>query len=102
MFGWLMGSSNVDAVKTKLSAGAQLVDVRTPGEYAEGHLRGAKNIPVQDLAGRLAQLDKSKPVVVYCRSGARSAQARSILQGAGFADVTDGGGIGSLTSLGMA
>lgn len=72
--------------------GAQLVDVRTPNEFASGHLDGAINIPVADIAARQAQLDKGAPVVVYCRSGARSARAASVLKGDGF-DVHDLGPI---------
>ena len=65
--------------------GARLVDVRTQGEFSQGHLDGAVNIPVQELRSRLAEVGpKDVPVVVYCASGARSASARSILQKAGF------------------
>lgn len=74
--------------------GAALIDVRTPGEYAAGHLDGAKNIPVAELAGRLGDVGpKDRPVVVYCASGARSAAATSALQRAGFATVFDLGGM---------
>ncbi len=63
----------------------QLVDVRTPGEYAEGHLAGAKLIPVQEIDKRLSEIDKSKPVLLYCRSGHRSGNALKILQDHGYA-----------------
>ncbi len=73
-----------------VEAGGRLVDVRTPQEFASGHLPGAVNVPVQDLERRLGELDpKDAPLVVYCRSGSRSARARSILQGAGFRAVHD-------------
>jgi phage shock protein E len=76
--------------------GAALIDVRTPGEYAAGHLDGARNIPVAELKGRLTEVGpKDQPVVVYCASGARSAAAASALQQAGFATVLDLGGIGN-------
>ncbi len=68
-----------------LEAGHALVDVRTPAEYAQGHIDGAVNIPVDDLRGRLDELDPRKPVYVYCQSGQRSYLACRILTGRGFA-----------------
>lgn len=64
--------------------GALLLDVRTTGEFSSGHIDGAKNIPVHELGGRLDSLSKKKPVVVYCRSGARSARAARVLEKAGY------------------
>ena len=77
-------------------ASAQLVDVRTPEEYAEGHLPGAVNI---DWRGEgfeekaSAQLEKERPVMVYCRSGRRSAEAAAVLDGMGFKTYNLKGGI---------
>ena len=62
----------------------QLIDVRTAAEYAGGHLAGAKLIPVQELADRLAEIDKRKPVLLYCRSGHRSGTALKMLEEHGF------------------
>jgi hypothetical protein len=53
----------------------QLIDVRTPGEYADGHLAGAKLIPVQELGERLSEIDPKKPVLLYCRTDNRSGLA---------------------------
>ena len=63
-----------------------LLDVRTPAEYAEGHLPGAINIPHTELASRVAELSDSRDrdIVVYCRSGNRTRQALGVLQEAGF------------------
>jgi rhodanese-related sulfurtransferase len=73
-----------------VESGARLVDVRTPDEYAAGHIEGAVNIPVQELPGRVDELaPKDAPVVVYCRSGARSASARRTLEAAGYTKVLD-------------
>lgn len=73
-----------------VQAGARLVDVRTPGEFAAGHLAGALNIPVQELDGRMQELlPKDAAVVVYCRSGHRSGNAARMLKSAGFATVHD-------------
>jgi rhodanese-related sulfurtransferase len=72
-----------------------LVDVRTPAEFANGHMRDAKNIPLADFGTRIGELDKSKGknIVVVCQTGARADKAIKLLQNAGFADVVglDGG-----------
>ncbi|MEW5847531.1 MAG: rhodanese-like domain-containing protein [Myxococcota bacterium] len=74
-----------------VSQGAVLLDVRTREEFTAGHLPGAINIPVQDLTQRMAEVgpDKKKPVVVYCRSGNRSARAKRMLTEAGYQQVFD-------------
>ena len=72
-----------------------LIDIRAPEEFAAGHLRDAKNIPLADFDKRLGELDKSKAksVVVVCQTGARADKAARLLQAAGFDDVVtlDGG-----------
>ncbi|MBS1646089.1 MAG: thioredoxin [Bacteroidetes bacterium] len=67
----------------------QLVDVRTPEEYQEGHLKNALNYDINgsDFESKLNSLDKNKPVLVYCLSGGRSAQAASMMAEKGFAQV---------------
>ena len=64
----------------------QLVDVRTPGEYANGHLPDAININVNDadLEAQATQLNKARPVAIYCRSGNRSKRAANILTNMGY------------------
>ena len=74
---------------------ATVVDVRTPAEFAEGHLQGAVNINFQNESGFLAgvrQLDRDGSYVLYCRSGNRSAAATARMRDLGFTDVTDAGG----------
>ena len=63
-----------------------VLDVRTPAEFAEGHVPGAINIPNGELAARVAELAdaKGRDIVVYCRSGIRAAQALDVLDKAGF------------------
>ena len=61
-----------------------LLDVRTPEEYAEGHIKGALLIPVQELQQRISEVPKDKQVYVYCRSGVRSVRASNILVNAGY------------------
>lgn len=69
----------------------QLVDVRTPSEYDEGHIEDATLIDYQseDFKDRIQQLDKSKPVYIYCRSGGRSGMASEIMSELGFIEVYD-------------
>ena len=70
--------------------GARLVDVRTAGEFAAGHLPGAVNIPLHELDRRARELGaKERPIVVYCLSGHRSQRARAILAAGGFSAVRD-------------
>lgn len=78
-----------------LPAGTVVIDVRTPAEFAGGHLEGAANIDIQSstFAAKVAKLDKAVPYFVYCRSGNRSAQAITAMKAAGFSKLTDGGGI---------
>ena len=73
-----------------VESGARLVDVRTPREFAAGHIPGAINIPVQQLDSRLGELQpKGTAIVVYCRSGTRSGNAARMLKNAGFEVVHD-------------
>ena len=73
-----------------VDAGARLVDVRTPEEFAAGHIAGAVNIPVQELDRRIGELEpKEGPIVVYCRTGIRSGRATLVLKGAGYPQVHD-------------
>jgi len=71
--------------------GVQIVDVREPNEFSGslGHIKGAKLIPLGSLTGRVSEIDKSKPSVLVCRSGARSAQATVLLRNAGYAKVAN-------------
>ncbi len=75
--------------------GAQIVDVRTPAEFANGHIRSAKNIPLQQLQSEMKKLDLKKPVITCCASGMRSASAKEILKQNGF-DAYNGGGWNNL------
>lgn len=80
----------------KASKNAIILDVRTPGEVAEGVIAGAIVIDFYDpqFAQKVAQLDKNKEVYIYCRSGARSGSAMNVLKKAGFKSVTNlSGGI---------
>ncbi|MGO3182607.1 MAG: rhodanese-like domain-containing protein [Aequorivita sp.] len=69
----------------------QLLDVRTPEEFVEGHVANAKNIDVleDDFNEKVKNLDKDQPVYLYCRSGNRSTKASSILKDMGFKEIYD-------------
>jgi phage shock protein E len=67
-----------------LQQGATLIDVRTPGEFAQGHSKGAVNIPLDQLQRSLSKVPRGKPVITCCRSGARSGMAVDVLKSAGL------------------
>jgi rhodanese-related sulfurtransferase len=71
--------------------GATIVDVRTKGEYAGGHIRGSVNIPLDKLVANMSKLKKNKAIITCCASGARSASAKGILSSHGFTNVHNGG-----------
>ncbi len=82
-----------DEARAMVAAGAHLVDVRTPHEFAQGALPGAINVPLQQLLAGVQQLDHEKPVILYCASGMRSQQAAQALSLFGRDAVHDLGGI---------
>jgi thioredoxin 1 len=96
---------NAEAFASRLSEpGAQLLDVRTAGEFNGGHLANARNLDWTNgqLEAGLPELDKSKPVLLYCASGRRSDAARQFLKEQGFTDVVDlEGGIKAWTGAGL-
>ncbi|MDF7801901.1 rhodanese-like domain-containing protein [Pontiellaceae bacterium B1224] len=93
------GKGDKDAdIPLLLNEGALVVDTRTPGEYSNGHVKGAINIPYDRIAGTIDQheTDKSKSIIVYCRSGSRSAHAKRSLIAAGYTNTVDAGSIGNM------
>lgn len=70
---------------------AFLVDVRTPEEFAQGSAKGAVNIPVDEIEGRIKEFEGKGDIVVFCRSGSRSSRAKSTLESHGIKSVTNGG-----------
>lgn len=69
---------------------AFFVDVRTPAEFASGHFENSTNIPLDQLEEMLEQFEGHSQIIVYCRSGSRSARAKEILEGHGFTNVING------------
>jgi phage shock protein E len=84
-----------EEARALVKEGAVLLDVRTPAEFAAGHVEGAINVPVGELEDKLDAVPakKDQPIVVYCQSGRRSAAAKKVLQTAGFTRVADLGGM---------
>ncbi len=86
-----------DEARKLAAGGAPILDVRTQEEWNDGHLDQAKLVPVQELAARMGEVeamlggDKSKPLVVVCRSGSRAQKAKAMLAAAGFGNVVNGG-----------
>ena len=77
--------------------GAIILDVRSKGEYAGGHIKGSINISVDTLSNNLSKFkDKEKPIITCCASGMRSASAKGILKSNGYKNVHNGGGWMSL------
>jgi rhodanese-related sulfurtransferase len=67
---------------------AQLIDVREPNEFANGHILGARNIPLTQLKARLKEVRPDKPVYLYCQSGSRSGRAAQLLHKKGYKDLS--------------
>ncbi|HEX6666970.1 MAG TPA: rhodanese-like domain-containing protein [Solirubrobacterales bacterium] len=75
-----------------VEAGAQLIDVRADHEWDAGRIAGAKHVPLAELAERAGEIDRDRPVVLYCRGGNRSTMAAAALAEAGYetAKLTEG------------
>lgn len=91
------------SVQEAIADGAKLIDVRTPEEFAAGHLRGAVNIDLSgpDFDERVGALDKTSSYVVYCASGNRAGTAIEAMRGQGFGHLTNGGGFEDLAASGL-
>ena len=95
MFRTLFGMGPKEDLKAICAEGAMIWDVRTAQEFASGHVKGAVNIPLDQLPGKLNKVPKGKKVVACCLSGGRSGQAVSFLKGQGY-EAYNGGGWASL------
>jgi len=81
-----------DEAQKLIDEGAQLVDVRVGHEWEVGHIAGATHLPLDELPERVGEIDKERPVILYCRGGTRSTMAAAALADAGYdaAKLTDG------------
>ena len=96
----LFGSSSKNENLGKIIADNPfLVDVRSNTEFQEGHVIGSVNIPLDQISQNLSKFNSKNQIVVFCRSGMRSSQAKSILNQNGFTNVTNGGTWKSINDL---
>lgn len=88
------------AVEATIDPNTVFIDVRTPEEFASGHVDGALNIPVSEInAVQEHVADKDTPVVLYCRSGNRAGRALTAMQNMGYTDVVNAGGLQDARNL---
>ncbi len=97
-FKLLFGQGPKTDFRHLVDSGAVIIDVRCSAEFEAGHVRGAKNIPLNDLNAGVKQFKKNQPIIVCCASGIRSASGKSMLKSSGFSAVYNGGGWKSLES----
>lgn len=98
LFDFLGLGSKTDSIQEFIANGAVIIDVRSVSEFHNGHIKNAKNIPLNNLESKIDEIKKwNKPIIVCCLSGMRSAQATSILKNSGI-EVINGGGWQSLKS----
>ena len=84
---------NCQFLNEKLEQGGQLIDVRSPIEFSRGALQGAVNMPIERFQHMVDDIDNSRPVLLYCRSGARSEMVKRFLEQLGYNQVHNIGGI---------
>lgn len=86
-----LGNKTAD-IQEFIEKQAVIIDVRTTGEFAAGHIKGSKNIPLDKIQSKLQEIKKlNKPIIACCRSGARSGQATSFLKQNGIECINGGG-----------
>ena len=90
---WVTSRSGLgkEELQGLVERGALILDVRTPGEFEQGHAPGSRNVPLDHLASQLEALDRDQPILVCCASGARSGAAKAMLDQAGFTQVRNAG-----------
>lgn len=91
LFSFLIGKTENSQLTEAIKAGAFLVDVRTPNEFSQGSVKVAVNIPLDKIRDQLSKFSGKNPIVVFCRSGHRSSQAKRILESRGIRTVINGG-----------
>ena len=92
------GGTSTASIEEYIESGAVVIDVRTEQEFAEGHVQGAKNIPLNTIGFHIDEIKKiGKPIITCCRSGARSGSAASILKQNGI-DTINGGPWGNVVN----
>ncbi|HPS42049.1 MAG TPA: rhodanese-like domain-containing protein [Anaerolineaceae bacterium] len=98
----LPATINVTDADQRFKAGAFLLDVREPSEWEAGHVEGAVLIPLGQLQSRISELPADRDILIICRSGNRSGQARDLLRAAGLKRTTSvGGGMNAWSAAGL-
>ena len=92
----LFGNANKVNLEAIINEGAFLVDVRTPQEFSGQKIKGSVNIPLDKISSQIAKFKNKNNIVVFCRSGNRSSQAKSILERNGITNIINGGSIGNI------
>lgn len=88
----LLGISAKANFPELMNRNALIIDVRTPAEFSNGHIKGAINIPLSLISQQHSKISKDKPIITCCASGMRSASAKNVLLSKGFKEVYNGGG----------
>jgi phage shock protein E len=87
----LLGLGEKVNIKELIANGAIVLDVRSPSEFKDGHIKGALNFPLQNLTTQMNKLKKEQVLITCCRSGSRSGMAKRMLKSNGFLQVHNGG-----------
>lgn len=92
------GKSDIPAL---VQGGALVIDVRTAGEFSGGSIKGAVNMPYDEISVKIGRVetDKNRTIIVYCQSGGRSAAAKKSLEKIGYTQIINGGGFSDLSKL---
>lgn len=98
-FSSILDGGSAIQVKEAIANGAMIVDVRTPAEYSGGHAKGAVNIPLDRIPYELEAFNNKPGIIVYCRSGNRSGQAKAFLDQQGVLNVLNGGTVDDVSAL---
>jgi phage shock protein E len=95
------GVATTEQVKSAMQKGAKVIDVRSPQEYASGHLPTAVNIPVDELETRIGKYatNKEQPLLLHCASGMRSGRGKTMLQKLGYTQVLNIGSYGRAANM---
>ena len=97
----MLGTALLCVAACANGAKSMIIDVRTIEEWNAGHLASAQHLQLELVASNITELapDKDQPIYLYCRSGNRSGQAKTIMEGLGYSQVTNAGGLGEASEL---
>jgi phage shock protein E len=84
-------ADNSKELLEKIKNGALLVDVRTPAEFGQAHVKGSVNIPLNQILSQKSKFNLTDCIIVFCQSGNRSSQAKALLEANGFGNIINGG-----------